>query len=190
MSSLARLRAALLPLGWIGLIAGAVLAFDTPVARSHYCSECGLRRDERQLRFAGWTLPVRTQPREASSHLSEILRAAGVNGAHLHRWRPAECPVLRSDLRSPESQALLTEAGTPRVVSFVRELEKFTDRPTVARWHGYLANAPFLRVLDGRLRFLRFPQEGFGSREEFLTWWRQNAYSLYREIEITPQICC
>lgn len=185
-----RLTRFLVPAAWWGLALGLVFAFDAPVARSSYCPECGLRRDERQLRFAGMALPVRPAAQESASHLSEILRAAGVNGRHPHRWRPAECPVLRTDVQSPAGKAVLAEAGTARVVSFVRELEGFSDRATAARWHAYLANAAFLRQLDGRLRFLRFPDEGFGERGAFMKWWREHSYALYREIEITPLICC
>lgn len=184
------MKSLVLPAAWIGAAVGALLAIDAPAARSSYCPECGIRRDERQFRFAGYTLPVSAPTQESPSHLSELLRTAGVDRPHRHRFRPTTCPVLRTDITSPIGRAILKEVGTPRVLAFVRELETFADPATVARWHAYLGNAEFLRMLDDRLRFLRFPSEGYDLRPDFMKWWTNNAASLYREIEITPMICC
>ncbi len=185
-----RLPPVALPLTLCAAALGLLFAFDAPVSQSSYCPDCGLRQDERQVRFAGYQLPMRTGPREAPSHLSEIFRAAGVTRAHRHRWRPATCPVLLTDLTTSTGQAQLAELSSPRIISFVREIEAYSDAGTIARWHAYLANVSFLRVLEGHLRFLRYPTEGLENRAAFMKWWTENAFALYRNIEITPYICC
>lgn len=177
-------------LGPLALALAAFLCLDTPVERTSYCPDCGVRKEWHTGRLLGLPLGWIKFTRESSTHLSELYREAAVVRPHGHRWRPSACPVLATDITSERGRKIVSAIKASRVVSFVRGIDQYTDEATAAKWHSLLSNAACLGMMDDRLHFCRFPAEGFATQAEFEGWWREYASALYRELEITPFICC
>ena len=72
--------------------------------------------------------------------------------------------------------------NAPRVVSFRRDLAQYGDATSIVQWRGILMQPQYSYVIDGALRFLLMPPGGFVNRNEFLSWWSNNAFALQNRL--------
>lgn len=147
-------------------------------AQDSYCLVCGARQRTHPfgLRFTSLTLfrGRRVEP----TPFSALLEQEHLVSAHQHRWQPPQLvpdPLNEFGPPVPESLEFI---NAPRVVGFMRNVADFADPVSVAKWKAVVLQPQYSYVIDGALRYLRVPPNGFADREQFIAWWGGNAYAL------------
>lgn len=147
-----------------------------------FCDQCVMAHEVTDWRLAGrWTL-FKTET-DTATPVSELLAERHACPAHTHKWsspvRVAEADLETSEAPRIRSVGFLNET---RNVNFLREVLDYTDRESADNWRGVALQPTFAAVLEPALRFERFPENGFASREEFRAWWSQSAYPLFNKL--------
>jgi hypothetical protein len=172
-------------LGALCLSAGIGFSKRVPMPPA-YCDVCVMERDVCEYRLAGkWKVFERTTFRPTP--VSDLLHAHKACPEHKHQWtvpiQVAEADLETSDAPRVRSIGFL---NAPRSFSFLRSVWDYTTSRDIAAWRDVAWQPAFASALEPALRFNRYPENGFTSREEFLAWWQQNAYPLFNRLnEVT-----
>ena len=106
--------------------------------------------------------------------------------AHPHQWQEPHLVPNPINEFGPQVIESVGYLNAPRVVNFTRNVADYADPASVARWQELIGRPNYSREIDGALRYLRVPEEGFSDRTTFLTWWGNSYYSVYNRLrEIT-----
>ncbi|MDB6054983.1 MAG: hypothetical protein JWN25_2506 [Verrucomicrobiales bacterium] len=163
------------------LVAGVVFLRRVPQPPA-FCDLCVMERDVDDWRFAGkWTLLETSSVRPTP--VSELLRSHQAYPQHHHHWsKPnylAESELETSDAPRFRSLGFL---NAPRTLNFLRSVFDYTTPRDIASWREVAWQPAFASALEPALRFNRFPENGFATRDEFLAWWQQSAYPLFNRL--------
>ncbi len=175
-------RKILLPAIGFSVVMVAALSIQRIPRTPEFCDECVMRRDVVQWRLAGQWNIFQTTHVEATP-VSELLAQLQVCPAHEHRWTAPQ-QVAEKDLETPDAPRIrsLGLLNTPRSVNFLRSMFNYTDGRDITNWRRVAWQPTFASVLEPALRFSRFPENGFATRDEFLNWWHANAYPLFNRL--------
>lgn len=164
-----------------GLVALALAVPRVP-RPSKFCDECVMREDVTEWRLAGrWTLF--TTENVSATPVSELLAEHHACRAHVHQWS-APVHLAEADLETGEAPRVRSVGflNEPRTLNFLRELMDYTDPECVTNWQAVALQPTLASALEPALRFRRFPEAGFASRQEFLAWWNESAYPLFNKL--------
>lgn len=169
------------------VVAAAVASLVTALpAHDAYCTICGAHHETRAVgvRFTAFTFfrLDRVQP----TPFSKLLEEKHLVAAHQHRWQqPQLVPDPMDEFGTPVLESLAF-ISAPRVVNFMRNVADYADPVSVAQWKMLVMQPVYTRVIDGSLRFMQVPAEGFADRTAFLNWWGQNSFAVYNRLrEVT-----
>ena len=170
----------------VGVLAVTALSVKRAPQPPLFCDKCVMAREAVVWRLAGrWTLFETAST--SVTPVSELLREHSACPPHEHRWA-ATVQVAEAELETPDAPRVRTVGflNAPRTVVFLRSLFDYANPADLACWRQVAWQPLFASVMDDSLRFRRFPETGFSSRDEFLAWWRQNSFPLFNRMnEIT-----
>lgn len=162
------------------IVAGAVFfkQRETP----HYCQVCGAEAIETTWILPGTGVRLFAHHETVATPMSELLTKAHLVSGHEHVWlAPTSVPDPLDPWGPPVVQSL-GFVSAPRVVNFMRNLIDAGDSNTVTQWRDLLLRPEYSYVIDGALRFLQAPPDGFPRQQEFDAWWGRNGYALYNRL--------
>jgi hypothetical protein len=175
-------------LALILLAASAAALFTTKreTQPPSFCDECVMERQVTDWKLFGRVKLFQTAAITATP-VSDLLSHHQFSAKHEHRWSApvylSETELETSDAPRIRSLGFLNE---PRNVSFLSELFSYTGTKDIAAWRDVAWQVNFASALEPALRFLRFPENGFSSRDQFLAWWSQSSYPLFNRLhEVT-----
>ena len=170
----------------LAVFVAAVLSVKKETQPPAFCDECVMERQVADWKLFGRVKLFQTAAISATP-VSDLLKQHQLSAKHEHHWSApvylTEAELETSDAPRIRSLGFLNE---PRTVNFLRELFNYTDAKDIAAWHDVAWQVNFASALEPALRFLRFPENGFSSRERFLAWWNQSSYPLFNRLhEVT-----
>ncbi len=113
--------------------------------------------------------------------VSAALEGSGARTAHEHRWMEG-APSHPGVHETTASSGLADVADAPRVASFLRDVARFADAPSLERWRELLLDPTYGSVADASLHFMRFPEEGYADRAAFSRWWKPSQFALWNRL--------
>ncbi len=152
-----------------------------PVPAS-FCEICGARENQTSWAIRGTNVTLFQNHEVAQTPISELLTSKRLVAAHGHRWRVPRLVPNPLDEFVPSVVESLEFINAPRVVNFTQNVAAYADPASVARWKDLVLQPQYTHVIDGALRFLRVPIEGFADRTAFLAWWGQNSFAVYNRL--------
>lgn len=147
-----------------------------------FCDICGASETQTSWAVRGTNVPLLKTRAIAPTPMSELLTQRHLVASHLHRWRAPQAVPNPLDESGPPVVESLEYINAPRVVSFMRDLSTYGDADSVMKWRGVLLQPRYSYVIDGALRFLLVPPDGFTDREKFMAWWSDNAFALHNRL--------
>lgn len=164
----------------LGVLTGLTWFLVQPgESRSVYCSACACEHKTQTwvVRPTGRVL----WSREAvnSTLVSTVLVDRKLVGPHVHRWvTPRVAPNPLSPYLPPVRQSL-GFINTPLVAAMLRNFSDYADPQSVQHVCEVMLMPEYSYLINHDLRFHKFPQRGFPTRLQFLTWWQKNAFSFF-----------
>lgn len=171
---------------WGGVIIAALLALSSLIAsllaQVSFCSICGAREETHVfgLRFTELRIFRRKQVRATA--FSALLEEKKLVSPHSHLWQKPRFVADPMDESGPRIVESFDFLNAERVVNFTRNVADYADPLSAARWRELAMHPRYARLLDGTLRFLQVPTDGFPDRAEFLAWWGRNSFSVYNRL--------
>ncbi|MDQ6861067.1 MAG: hypothetical protein M3032_07925 [Verrucomicrobiota bacterium] len=161
---------------------GAASLIASLPAQVSFCSICGAREETRAYAIRFTAREIFRRNEIAATDFSALLREKNLVLPHAHDWRAPRYVADPMDQFSAPVLESLDYLNAPRVVSFTRNVADYADPLSVARWRELVVRPGYARLLDGTLRFLHVPPEGFAERAEFLAWWGRNSFAVYNRL--------
>lgn len=151
-----------------------------------FCELCGAEEVHGSWVVRGTAIPAWHRTRIAATPMNELLTSKGLVGAHQHCWlAPREVPDPLDEFGPPVVESL-GFVNAPRVVNFMRNLSEWGDNASITQWRALLLRPEYSYCIDGALRFLQAPVDGFAAQPDFNAWWGRNGYALYNRLrEVT-----
>jgi hypothetical protein len=147
-----------------------------------FCDICCACEAQTSWVVRGTTIGFWKTQKVESTPMSELLANKNLVAPHIHRWRQPQAIPNPLDEFGPPVITSLEYVNAPRVVSFMRDLAEYGDSDSVAKWRDVLLQPQYSYAIDGALRFLLVPPNGFPDRTAFLAWWGGNAFALHNRL--------
>lgn len=169
----------------LGLVFSAIAGSAVIARRAEppsFCRICGARETQISWAVRGTNVRLCQTRRVRGTPISELLTSKHLIGDHTHLWlAPRRVPNPLDEAGAPVL-ASLEFASAPRVVHFIRDLAQYGDARSIAQWQATVLQPQYSYVIDGALRFLLVPADGFSHRDDFLRWWSTNAFALQNRV--------
>ncbi len=164
------------------LSAGVILSVQKTPLHPSYCDDCVM---EQQV--VEWSVlhsfKIHTSRTETDTPVTSLLRSHGMIQPHQHHWSQPEV-ISQYDLETPDAPTTRSIAflNSPRCYNFLKEMLQYTGKDDVQNWSKVTLQPLMASSLETALRFSRFPESGFGTKDSFLGWWQINAYPVFNHL--------
>jgi hypothetical protein len=166
------------------LLAGMILLLSNKptVESSSICRHCGVQRELHVWRARFAKLAIWRFYSDSETPVSRVLEENNLVEAHEHEW--VDALAKRGDYAVPAGEAECIEQALyfRRTERFLACLARYGDRATAKAWRNMVLDPEQAQLVHPALRFERFPEAGFRTRQEFLNWWQTHGFLAWNDV--------